>query len=658
MSGTAAYGLSSAQRKHGLNWWYLPVAFLSALAGMVLATQHVAAIFGYQAALGSPWFMAFNRPWYAPWKVFEWHAFAAQYPETERAEFLGMALFLAMQFIILGAVFVSRKPRGISDLHGSAHWAGEGEIEDAGLFNGRGVYIGGWIKRHGVAEGIRRLFKGLPYHAHKYLRHDGPEHILMYAPTRSGKGVGVILPTLLSWLGSVVVLDIKGENWAISAGWRKSQGHRVMRFDPADASGTGSCFNPLEEVRLDSLNAIRDIQNIAMMIMDPEGKGLQDYWAKAGFAFIGGALMHCMIMIRATQKRHANLNDLCKMLADPNRDVMAVLDEMLETDHASMVKDGGEFVHEFIAGAAREMKNKSDNERSGVLGMATSNLALYRDPIVAMNIEKSDFRVVDLLHHDDPVSLYLVVGVDDINRVKPLLRLMLNLFINGLCGRMEFENGVQKKPQRRLLMLLDEFPSIGKMEIVDKSIAFAAGYGISYLLIIQNIEQLNKEYGKDNGIKGNCHTRIAYAPNTLDTAKELSEMTGKTTVVEHKASLSGSRSGFLRNTSVSVSETARPLLTPDECMRLPGIQEGKDRKAKKPGDMLIFVAGRSPVYGRQILWFKDPVFLERGKIAPPAQSDSLCPQPGPAPAAPEVVTSPDGESLPVTYAEFVKKNAQ
>ena len=115
----------------------------------------------------------------------------------------------------------------------------------------------------------------------------------------------------------------------------------------------------------------------------------------------------------------------------------------------------------------------------------------------------------------------------------------------------------------------------------------------------------------------NCHVRIAYAPNTIETAKTLSDMTGKTTVVEEKVSLSGSRSGHMKNASVNMTETARPLLTPDECMRLPGPEKDSQGKVIKPGDMLIFTAGQSPIYGRQILYFFDPVFSSRAKMPVP-----------------------------------------
>lgn len=657
------YGLGgSKNRKKALRWSYLVFVLCLTIASFSLATQQVAAYFAYQPALGQPWGYAMGTAWFAPWKILSWHHLSSEHEAVRRAVSHGQMLFVIPQLLILSvALLGALKPKARSDLHGSAHWATDNEIQKMGLLGGQGIYVGGWVKRLSGFKAARQWLRGRPPKSHRYLRHNGPEHVLLYAPTRSGKGVGVILPTLLSFTDSVLVLDIKGENWALTAGWRQSQGQKVLRFDPSDASGRSACFNPLEEVRLDMLSAIPDVQNIATMIVDPDGKGLQDHWSKAGFAFIAGTLLHCLVMVRHRKKRAATLHDLGNMLADEKRTIAELLQEMLKTDHAMLVKEcfpsgatGGDQIHTFIASSAREMLNKAANESSGVVSTALVNLALYRDPVVAMNTSRSDFRIHDLMNHAEPVSLYLVMSPADISRLRPLIRLILNLAISRICERMDFAAGTQTKPNRRLLLLLDEFTSIGKMEIVEKSIAYAAGYGIGYLLVIQDVAQLNGVYGKENALRGNCHIRVAYAPNTLDTAKELSEMTGKTTVINQKTSISGSRSGHLKNASVSISETARPLLTPDECMRLPGLQKDEQGRAIRAGDILIFVAGRSAIYGRQILYFLDPVFSKRGKMEAPAKSDSLYPAKFPeafamVPGAGQTGKIEEGR----TYADFL-----
>ena len=516
---------------------------------------------------------------------------------------------------------------------------------------------------------LARTLRGKPDEVQLYLRHNGPEHILVFAPTRSGKGVGLILPTLLAWEGSSIVLDIKGENWALTAGWRKSQDQVVLRFDPSDPSGASAAFNPLEELRLDTMMAIPDVQNMAAMLVDPNGKGLEDHWSKAAFAMLAGAILHCAIMVRHSQGNTATLYDLSCMLADESRTIKDLFKEMVETPHAKLLQeifpgaegpDFGVKAHIFIASSAREMLNKAENEASGVVSTALTNLALYRDPVVALNTGHCDFRIHDLMNHEKPVNLYLVISPADIDRMRPLLRLMVDMIVRRICAKMEFADGSSKAGYKhRLLLLLDEFTSLGKLPIMEKALAYIAGYGGKVYIIVQDITQLNGVYGKENALMANCHVRIAYAPNTIETAKTLSDMTGKTTVVEEKVSLSGSRTGHMKNASVNVTETARPLLTPDECMRLPGPEKDSQSRVIKPGDMLIFTAGQSPIYGRQILYFFDPVFSARAKVPVPGLnavypsgiSDSLY-QPRLAswytakPSSPAVKSAPEAVATP------------
>lgn len=645
-----SFGLGSPELPRNWRLLYLPFVLLLGLVCLTLATQRVAAFYGYAAALGASWGSAFGVPFYAPWAIFRWQeAFGASDPGfMEQAITQSQALFLVPQFVILAVWFTFMKRlKGDARLHGSARWATEKEIRRMGYMDGKGVYVGGWVKRLtgfaywcAVARRAALVWLLNSYRPpvlrerQMYLRHNGPEHVLCFAPTRSGKGVGLILPTLLAWEGSTLVLDIKGENWALTAGFRRSQGQKVLRFDPSDMSGASAFFNPLAEIRLDSLLAISDAQNMASMLVDPAGKGLEDHWSKAAFAMLAGALLHCCIMVRRKFDRCATLYDLSCMLADESRTIQDLFKEMVDTDHAAVLReifpeslpvtgdagDYGQKAHIFIASSAREMLNKAENEASGVVSTALTNLALYRDPVVALNTSVSDFRIHDLMNADQPVNLYLVISPADIDRMRPLIRLMVDMIIRRVCAKMEFADGSSKAGYKhRLLLMLDEFTSLGKLPIMEKALAYIAGYGGKVYLIVQDITQLNAVYGKDNALMANCHVRIAYAPNTVETAEILSKMTGKTTVVEEKVSLSGSRTGHLKNASVNVSETARNLLTPDECMRLPGL--AKDEKGNvTPGDMLIFTAGYSAIYGRQILYFRDPVFSARAKIPAPGIS--------------------------------------
>lgn len=515
---------------------------------------------------------------------------------------------ISMATVVLGLimlVIVSRKkmnPSFVGDLHGSAEWASEQAIENGGFFDG-GVYIGGYKKKSGEIA---------------YLRHNGPEHLIAFAPTRSGKGVGLILPTLLSWKESCFVIDIKGENYALSAGWRKQYAKNVvLKFDPTDIHGNGARFNPLEEIRLGTEHEIQDVQNIVTMVVDPDGTGLNDHWQKTGSALLVGAILHSLYVDKKTGKK-TTLKDISDLLSDPERPFDKVLNEMLTTNH----KEDGP--HDVIAKSAREMLNKAPNEASGVLSTALSYLSLYRDPIVAKNTSTSDFRIRDLMNHENPVSLYLIVPPSDISRINPLTRLIVNQVIRTLTSeKVHFEEGrATKNYKHRLLLQLDEFPALGKLEIFEESLAYIAGYGLKAYIIVQDLEQLYKKYKKTESIVSNCHVRIAYAPNKIETAEALSRMLGYTTIVKESVSESGKTWAILGGSySRSYQEVKRPLLTPDEVMRLPGPKKSATGDIEEPGDMIIAISGKQPIYGKQILHFKDNYFLAASKVAAPLVSD-------------------------------------
>ena len=592
---------------------------LLVLVAMSVATQEIARAYAYTPALGAPLFALDGFAFYLPWAVFDW-APRVEPAVLDEAQTMAQIAFIVPLLLVMAVFVAKNRNQGNAKLHGSAHWAKREEIEKLGYFVGKGVYVGGWWDKKKKGQ--------------LYLRHNGPEHILCFAPTRSGKGVGLILPTLLSWPGSSLVLDIKGENWALTAGWRKSElGHIVLRFDPSDASGSGCRFNPVDEIRLDSLEAIQDVQNMALMLVDPDGKGLEDHWTKAAFGFFSGLILHCCIVTKAEKGRTATLNDITLMMANEEGTTEDLLNDMLETEHqelymefasASLTQEEKENIgsafHVFIASSAREMLSKSDKEASGVLSTALVNMALYRDPIVAMNTGSSDFRIHDLMNRESPVDLFLVVSPAAIDRVRPLMRLVVDLIIRRVCAVMAFKDGTSVASYKhRLLLMLDEFTSLGRLPIVEKAIAYIAGYGGKMYIVVQDTKQLNAVYGKDNAIMANCHVRIAYAPNDPETADLLSKMTGQTTVVEKKVSVSSGKGGSSKSTSIN--ETARPLLTPDECMRLPGPVKDSQGKVTKPGHMLIFTAGQSPIYGMQILYFLDPVFSRRAKVVAPGVCD-------------------------------------
>jgi type IV secretion system protein VirD4 len=421
-----------------------------------------------------------------------------------------------------------------------------------------------------------------------YLRHDGPEHVLCFAPTRSGKGVGLVVPSLLTWPGSAIVHDIKGENWQLTAGFRARHG-RVLLFDPTNPKS--SAYNPLLEVRRGEWE-VRDVQNIADILVDPEGSlEKRNHWEKTSHALLVGAILHVLYA-----EDDKTLAGVAAFLSDPKRPIESTLDAMMKTSHL-----GEAGPHPVIASAARELLNKSDNERSGVLSTAMSFLGLYRDPVVAEVTRRCDWRINDMVGGKLPTTLYLVVPPSDINRTKPLIRLILNQ-----VGRRLTEDLQAKAGRHRILLMLDEFPALGRLDFFESALAFMAGYGLKSFLIAQSLNQIEKAYGPNNSILDNCHVRVSFATNDERTAKRVSDALGTATEMKAMKNYAGHRlSPWLGHLMVSRSETARQLLTPGEIMQLP------------PTDEIVMVAGTPPIRAKKARYYEDVRFKER--ILPPPE---------------------------------------
>lgn len=586
---------------------------VSLVAGLQTSTQFLAHAFNYHETLGAN----INHV-YAPWSIVNWGvSWFSHYPdEIMRAGGVGMMVATAgLLSVAVAKVILSNSSRANQYLHGSARWADLSDIQAAGLLprntkeissesSTHGVYVGGWQDEKGN------------FH---YLRHSGPEHVLTYAPTRSGKGVGLVVPTLLSWPASSVITDLKGELWALTSGWRKKHANnKVYRFEPAALDG-GVCWNPLDEIRLDTEHEVGDVQNLAQLIVDPDGKGLNDHWSKTAFSLLVGVILHALYVARDTGG-YATLSGIDMMLADPGKNISELWQEMTNYKH----KDGRN--HEAVGTAGRDMMDRPEEEAGSVLSTTKSYLSLYRDPVVARSVSRSEFRIRDLMHLDQPASLYIVTQPNDKARLRPLVRIMVNMIIRLLADKMDFEDG---RPvahyKHRLLMMLDEFPSLGKLEILQESLAFVAGYGIKCYLICQDINQLKSRetgYGPDETITSNCHVQNAYPPNRVETAEHLSRLTGQTTIVKEQITTSGKRSAAMHGqVSRTIQEVQRPLLTPDECLRMPGPVKGESGDIEEAGDMVVYVAGYPAIYGKQPLYFKDPFFQARASIPAPKRSD-------------------------------------
>ncbi|HXX67220.1 MAG TPA: type IV secretory system conjugative DNA transfer family protein, partial [Polyangiaceae bacterium] len=281
-------------------------------------------------------------------------------------------------------------------------------------------------------------------------------------------------------------------------------------------------------------------------------------------------------------------------LSDPRRPIETTLRAMMTTPHL-----GEAGVHPVVASSARELLNKSDNERSGVLSTAMSFLGLYRDPVVATVTRRCDWRIRDLVEGESPATLYLVVPPSDISRTKPLVRLILNQI-----GRRLTEDLEAKRRRHRLLLMLDEFPALGRLDFFESALAFMAGYGLKSFLIAQSLNQIEKAYGQNNSILDNCHVRVTYAANDERTAKRVSDLLGQATEKKVQRSYSGSGL-FLGRRTESEHEYGRALLTAAEVTQLPA------------DDVLLFVGGVPPIRARKIRYYIDPRFEGRSALPAP-----------------------------------------
>lgn len=549
---------------------WAPVLAVSAIVVTTTwgATQWTAQALAYQAELGPPWLVVAGLRLYPP-PAFFWWWFA--YDAYAPAVFLRGAAIAASGGILSVAIAIAMavwraRDTGRAHTFGSARWASDQEIRDANLLGEDGVVLG----QIGQA----------------YVRHAGPEHVLCFAPTRSGKGVGLVVPTLLTWPASTIVHDIKGENWTLTAGFRARFG-KVLLFDPTNAGS--SAYNPLLEVRRGE-SEVRDVQNVADILVDPEGSlDKRSHWEKTSHALLVGAILHVLYA-----EADKTLAGVATFLSDPARTIDQTLKAMMTTPHL-----GPGMPHPVVASAARELLNKSDNERSGVLSTAMTFLGLYRDPVVAQVTSRCDWRISDLVQ-GGPCSLYLVVPPSDVSRTKPLIRLVLNQIVRRLTESLDHGGDRQK-----MLLMLDELPVLGRLDFLESTLAFMAGYGVKAFLITQSLNQVERAYGPNNAILDNCHVRVCFATNDERTAKRVSEALGTATEERAMRNYAGHRlSPWLGHLMVSKAESPRPLLTPGEVMQLP------------PDEEVVMLAGTPPIRARKARYFKDPRLVAR-VLAPP-----------------------------------------
>lgn len=819
------------------------------------ATYDVAGQCDYNQLLGGLYVGTHHL--YTPFHYFIWK-YDANISQAIPDILSGYSWILPVGYVlcILLFVFLCRSFK-VKTSHGSASFASKSDIEksDLGLYatkNGgnyiykkeKASFLGFHytkkkkiIKNSGVVVGVN------PY-THRLMLHDGVEHILLMAPTRSGKGVNTIIPTGLIWKHSIFFFDPKGELWQNTAGYRKRVLHqKVIKFQPLCPDGSAAHWNPLAEIDYRTNDELTDVTSITHIMVRPDGeqKGGDEFWPNSAEALLNGVVLHLLYQHDKEGLPIPCPSDIMSFLSSPDKTTQELFTDMRDYPHISpeeflelpiLDKDGnpmrdeagivirrknplkeiyGEYIKDFrpfaeefgfvvrsideirvaiqykidhgekivwesqidglptgkpyhlllthpkVAEAAANMLNGADQTRASIMQTAQTAMALYQNPVVQENTKVSDFAIRDMLDPKQAVSIYLVMEVRDVQTIKPLARLFIQMICSKLIRGMKKEKEVSKGPiyeavptcpicgsrmkpfkskkgpvyactneschlilpavpcgngkrkrltpdlksfacpacgelleriplgqeqyywrcsdypdcdiafpdkeghpdfgskdeicpacggkmhkerddirvnwvcenfdgcrtsfpddkghadrsakKQRLLLMLDEFPQLGNMKCIELALAICAGYGIKICIVCQDVNQLNKEYTKDNSIGSNCHLHIYFTPNIdagAATAEAISKTLGKKTI--DTVSHSDGGGGFAKG-SDSTSQTGRELMTPDEVSHMSSEKE------------LVFVAGHNAIFGDKLRYYLYPFLLNRTKIDEPPISD-------------------------------------
>ncbi|MGY0395047.1 type IV secretory system conjugative DNA transfer family protein [Fusobacterium sp. SYSU M8A802] len=482
--------------------------------------------------------------------------------------------------------------------YGTARW---GTLEDLDLLNVlKSKYTDGVVL--GLAKGIFKKYKIID---------NSNTHIALIAPTRAGKGVGVIIPTLLNWRESSLTLDLKGENYVKTAGFRKKiLKHKVLRFAPHDEN---SCsYNPLAQIRLKTKYEYVDAQIIADILTDPGEGESRNHWITQATALLVAIILH-VCYEKAAEGEVASLGHVMDFFSDTSKPILARILDLMKFKHSqdpeffnnlydpAQNKGIDPGTHPIVARTAAEIINKDPKESSGIISSCITAITLYKDPIIRKNTTAVDFKINDLMNDKTPVDLYIIIEAASISTLSPLIRILISQIIGILCPKMKDPD---KTPHKyKLLLMLDEFPAFGKIPLLEKALAYIAGYGMKAVVIAQGINQLRQAYGDKNMILENCSTAVFYTPQATDkaTAELISSLLGKRTLRTQNKSFKALK---LDSGNISENKIARELLTAEEVMRYSGKHN------------LIFFKEKPTYRGIKITYYNNPHFMNKAKIKP------------------------------------------
>lgn len=568
----------------------------------------------------TPVFYWGNAPVYWPWQYIIWYAQLYSFESVKDdvytifepssvAIVVGAGLAIVMYFVLS---YMRGLQHRFDPLYGTARWATLKDLRRLGLNADSGVVLGqqksAKIKVDASTGNVQyKLLKAAPIVAHA-----GAVHTLMVAPSRSGKGVSTVIPTLCSWQGSVICFDPKGENYSITGGFRSKFSH-VLRFSPTDPDHSIR-FNPLQEIRKGAL-AFRDASNIAEILVTPSGgEGAKEGSAESHFTerakqLLTGAILHVLTAPHRTDKSLGGVLSFLSSTPMESEDGESdngagLLREMLETTHEDP------HIEEHIRNIAATNLMTPDRERGSIFSTITKALWLFEDPLVRGCTSEHELAIQDFMDAEYPISLYLTVPYSDVDKLSPIIRLIVSFFVR------RFSEGETKHGEQslafRTLMCLDEFPVLGTFPFLEKTLGILAGYGLTFLIIVQSLTQLQKLYGEKNPFMEHCKIWITYAPGDLASAKAFSEIVGKETVRKEQISTSGSKFELgMKNMNISGDLISRDLVNPDEIMKL------------DPDSLIIFCHGMPPYLGKKAVYYNDRRFTSIVNLPVPTTREEI-----------------------------------
>jgi len=578
--------------------------------GIWAGTQRFCYLVDYDPGwVGQPFYIIhfgknFLFPLYNPFLLFYWtlmyfkrtdihHLIYRAYKIIQWTSISAIAFYFLIEFVLMK--FISQ------NIFGTARWGNKRDLKKAGLLQTKGGMVLGQLANADVYSQYDHKKDSVILHLKKPAQkiiQSGIYNTLLSAPTRSGKGVSSVMTTLLSYAGSVIVLDFKGESFKYTSGFRKKFG-KVYRWDPT--GDKGHHFNPLMEIRPGE-DAFSDANLQADILTTPAsggGNATSEHFQVGAKDFLTAVILHC----RFSNWKDKSLPGCRKFLSqsdptDPDNKNY-IYDLMINSDH------GDDLIHQAIVEGAMAQRNRPKDEGGSMLSTVNNALAVFADPKIARNTWNSEFYIDEFQETNVPISLYLTIQYNDVARIAPLLRLFITLFSRKFTGGETDANA--RKFKVPILFILDEFDKLGRMDELEMNMGIHNGFGIHYFLIFQSLNQLKKIYTEDHSFLAHARNTIIYAPGTgeTETAELVSKICGKESISRTNISYSGGKAqvGY-SNKSLSAQDQERNLINADEVMKMPLDQ------------LILLCQGLPPYMGKKNVYYEDPVF--KARIFPPA----------------------------------------